>query len=72
MRDIESSIDTVSAGGAQDLPIEKRLALLTEWRDALIGIVTADPNAIETRRRIDSINDEIAALRCACVLPDLD
>lgn len=70
MRDIESI--TEGAGGASDIPVQRRLELLIEWREALIDIVAADPAAVETRKRIDSINDEIAAIRCASVLPELD
>lgn len=72
MREIESSFEVAGASSAGDLSTEQRLALLTEWRDALIKIIDADPSAVATRKRIDIINDEIAALRCACILPELD
>ncbi len=69
---MESIGECASASGVGDLSTQKRLSLLTEWRDALIEVVASDPGAVETRKRIDIINDEIAALRCASILPELD
>lgn len=44
------------------LPPEKRLALLSEWRDALHRIVESDPDAVETRKTVVAIERQIAEL----------
>lgn len=50
------------------LPPERRLALLSEWRDALQRIIENDPDAVETRKTVDAIEKQIAELSLG-VLP---
>jgi hypothetical protein len=47
---------------AAHLTPHQKLALLMEWRNALVEIVEKDPDAVETRKAIVDIENQIAAL----------
>ncbi|WP_099864420.1 hypothetical protein [Pararhizobium haloflavum] len=50
------------SAASQRLAPQDRVALLNEWRDALVIIVADNPDAVETQKTIEAIDQQIAEI----------